>query len=185
MGKFTNEPRLHSSTDENGNSSKFQVRLDPSWIRQMDIIVKSHDFPYVSKGEIARDALFRHFGWLETFTIPEGSILQKIQSMVDILEEAKIQQGFEKVMTGLQDRVAYFTQKGARTEAVKYVLRILGYIDDMEEGYWKDQFSREVRDRYKGLLKCAPKANLGALSSCSESYNNSPPNADISEEDIT
>jgi len=187
MGKYTNEPRLHPATGEEGDSAKFQVRMDPNWIRQMNIIVKSPKFPYVSKGEIARDALFRHFIWLETFEIPEGSILHQIQSMVDMLEEEKIQQGFERVVKNLGERVSYFTQSGARNEAIKCVLRTLGYVDEMVEGYWKDKFSRTIRERYAGLLKCAPKASLGSTKAISESESEGIEemlNADISEEDI-
>jgi hypothetical protein len=160
MPKYTNEPRLHPASDDKGHNAKFQVRLDPDWIHQMDVIVKDRKFPYVSRGEIVRDAIYRHFIWLDELGTSDGSILQKIQSMVDMLEEAKIQQGFEKVVQNLEDRVAYFSEKGARTEAVKYVLRILGYIDDMQEGHWKDMFRKEIRDRYEGLLQCSPRASL-------------------------
>lgn len=161
MGKYTNEPRLHPASDDKGHNAKIQVRINPDWVHQIDIIVKSHKFPYVSRGEFARDALYRHFIWLETFEIPRDSILQKIQSMVDMLEEAKIQQGFEKVVASLEDRVTYFNQQNARAEAVKYVLRILGYIDEMPEGHWKDQFTKEIKSKYSGLLKCYPRARLG------------------------
>ena len=186
MGKFTNEPRLHSAADETGTNTKFQVRINPSWVRQMDIVVKSHKFPYVSRGELARDALFRHFEWLETFAMPNDSILQKIESMVDLLEEAKIQQGFEKVVTGLEERVAYFNQKSARNEAVRCVLRILGYVDEMADGYWKDQFRKEIKSKYVGLLNCIPKAQLAALNGEDDGAEHATPplNADISEEDI-
>jgi hypothetical protein len=166
--KYTNEPRIHPASDDKGHNIKYQVRISPDWIYQLDIIVKSKRFPYVNKGQVIRDALYRHMIWLEEFGTPDGSVLQKIQSMVDILEEAKIQQGFEKVLENLQDRVAYFTNKGARTEAVKYVLRVLGYIDDMPDGHWKDSFRAEIRERYSGLLQCTPRANLGAQSCISE-----------------
>lgn len=185
MGKYTNEPRLHPASDDNGHNAKFQVRINPDWIHQMDVIVKSPEFPYVSRGEVVRDAIYRHFIWLESFEIPNDSILQKIQSMVDILEEAKIQQGFEKVMAGLEDRVAYFGRKGARTEAVKYVLRVLGYVDDMPDGHWKEQFTKDIKERYSALLQYAPKAKLTRTTAQPE-----PPeidefsNADISEFDI-
>ena len=61
------------------------------------------------------------------------------------------------------DGLLYFGQKGARTEAIKYVLRVLGYIDDMPDGHWKQAFAKEVRDRYSGLLECMPRANLRNL----------------------
>lgn len=168
--KYVNEPRVHPASDDKGNNAKFQVRMDPDWIHQMDVIIKDKKFPYVNRGEMARDAIYRHFIWLETIHIPEGTILQHIQSMVDMIEESRIQQGFEKVLKGLEERVAYFSQTGARQEAVKYVLRVLGYIDDMPDGHWRDRFKKVVRERYSGLLQCAPRAEL--TQSC------------ISEEDI-
>lgn len=160
MGKYNNEPRLHSSSDDKGHNAKFQVRVNPDWIHQIDIIVKNKKFPYVNRGQLARDAIYRHLLWLNEFETPPDSILQKIQSMVDMLEEAKIQQDFEKVVASLEERVAYFGSKGARSEAVKYVLRILGYIDEMPEGHWKDEFTKEIRGRYSGLIQCTPRASL-------------------------
>lgn len=163
MGKYNDEPRLHPATDERGGSCKFQVRCSPDWLRQIDIIVKSEAFPYVNRGEVVRDAIYRHFFWLENHNHTANSILQKIQSMADMLEEIKIQQSFETVLSQLEERVLYFGQKGARTEAIKYVLRVLGYIDDMPDGHWKQAFAKEVRDRYSGLLACMPRANLRNL----------------------
>lgn len=160
MGKFINEPRLHPASDAKNASAKFQVRMSPDWIHQIDVIVKSHKYPYVSRGEVVRDAIYRHLIWLEEFAIPKDSILHKIQSMVDMLEEHRTQQGFEKVMSSLEDRVAYYGQKGARGEAVKCVLKVLGYVDEMREGHWKDQFSKEIKERYAGLLGGAPKVKL-------------------------
>lgn len=162
MGKFTNEPRLHPASDDKGHNAKLQVRVNPDWVHQVDIVVKSHKFPYVSRGELIRDAVYRHFIWLEEFTMPRDSILQKIQSMVDMLEEEKIQQGFEKVLKNLENRVAYFSQKNAIKEAVRCVLRVLGYVDEMQDGHWKEQFSKEIKERYSGLIKCLPKAKLAA-----------------------
>jgi hypothetical protein len=161
MGKYINEPRLLPSSDDKGRNVKFQVRMPPDWQRQIDVIVKSSKFPYVNRGEVARDAIYRHLVWLEKFEIPQDSILHKIQSMTDLLEEAKIQQGYERIITNLEERVSYFIQKGARNEAVKYVLRMLGYVDEMAEGHWKAQFRKEIKDRYKGLLRCGPRASLG------------------------
>lgn len=187
MGKYTNEPKLHPSSDADGNNAKFQVRMMPDWVRQMDIIVKSPKFPYVNRGEVARDAIYRHLVWLETVEIPKDSILHKINAMSDMLEEAKIQQGFEKVLSSLEERVAYFSQKGARTEAVKYVLRVLGYVDEMQEGHWKAQFTKEIKARYSGLLKCTPRANLSMKSQIANNGGDDDEgddNAFISEEDI-
>lgn len=160
MGKYTDEPRLHPASDDKGHNCKLVVRVNPDWLHQIDVMIKNKCFPYVSRGELVRDAIYRHFLWLDRLHTPTDSILQKIQSMADMLEEIKTQQGFEKVLENLEDRVAYFGRKGARTEAVKYVLRILGYIDDMPDGHWKDVFKKEIRERYAGLLQCAPRANL-------------------------
>lgn len=160
MGKYADEPRLHPASDEKGHNCKLQVRINPDWLHQIDVVIKSHKFPYVSRGELVRDALFRHFNWLDKIHTPSGSVNQKIQSMADLLEESKTQQSFEKVLDELQERVAYYGRKGSRTEALKCVLKILGYIDDMPEGHWKDSFKREVRERYAGLIQCTPKLSL-------------------------
>jgi hypothetical protein len=160
MGKYTDEPRLHPASDDKNVNCKLQVRVSPDWLHQIDVIVKNKHFPYVNRGELVRDAIYRHILWLDKIHIPFGSIAQKIQSMADLLEEAKIQQGFESVIDNLQERVAYFGRKGARNEAVKCVLKILGYIDEMPDGHWKDTFRDEIKEKYSGLLQCAPKANL-------------------------
>ena len=158
--KYRNEPTIIPASDDQGHNAQIMVRVPPEWLRQMDVISKESKFPYANRGDIVRDAIYRHFIWLEEYHEVPGSTLHKIQAMLDVIEEARSQQGFEKVLAKLEERVQYFSTKGARGEAVKCVLRILGYVGDMPEGHWRDQFKKEIRERYAGLLNCSPKAKL-------------------------
>lgn len=162
--KYNNEPTLIPANDDKGHNVQLSIRVPPDWVRQIDTIVKYKQFPYCNRGDLIRDAIYRHFGWLEQQQdedIP-GSLFHQIQVILDMFEETRRQQGFENVLTALEERVLYFTKEGAPTEAIKYVLRVLGYIDEMPEGHWKDKFAAKVKERYAGLLKGATKAKLKA-----------------------
>ena len=158
--KYNNEPTLISASDDKGHNAQLPVRVPPDWVRQIDVIVKYKKFPYCNRGDFIRDAIYRHFGYLEQQETIPNSIFHAIQSMLDMFEETRRQQGFEHVLTALEERVAYFTKSGAKTEAIRYVLRVLGYVDEMPEGHWKEKFAAQIRERYAGLLRCSTKARL-------------------------
>lgn len=155
-------PTIVPVNDEHGNNAKFVVRISPAWIHQMDKLIKFQGLPYCNRGELVRDAIYRHLLWLENKEGTEipNSIMQQIAAMTDLLEDMKIQQKFENVIETLENRVKYHSGKGAHNESVKCVLRILGYIDGMPDTHWKDYFDKTIRERYKGLLASATKARL-------------------------
>lgn len=158
--KFSNEPTLIPASDDKGHNAQLPVRVPPDWVRQIDAIIKYKKFPYCNRGDFIRDAIYRHFWYLEQQNDIPNSILHAIQSMLDMLEETKRQQGFERVIAALEERVIYFTKTNAKTEAVRCILRVLGYVDEMPEGHWREKFTTQIRERYAGLLKCAAKAKL-------------------------
>ncbi len=80
--------------------------------------------------------------------------------MTDLIEEDRHQQGFESVLTNLRERVDYYHRKGADKEAVRCVLRVLQYVDEMKDGHWKDTFKDAIRNEYQGLLTESQRASL-------------------------
>ena len=158
--EYRNEPAIIPASDDKGHNAQIPIRIPPDWIRQIDSIVKYRKFPYCNRGDFIRDAILRHFAWLEKYNDIPNSIFSKIQSMLDLAEETRCQQGFEDVIKRLDERVTYFLEKGARNEAIKYVMRMLSYIDRMPEGHWRNTFSGTVRGKYEGLISTASIASL-------------------------
>ena len=158
--KHIDSPTLIASCDDTKHSAPLSVRVPPDWLRQIDTIVKYKKLPYCNRGDFVRDAIYKHFNYLEQLEEIPNSVFGKIQAMQDMIEETRRQQGFESVIKSLEERVDYFLQENARQEAVKYVLRVLQYANEIPEGYWKIKFVTKIKNRYAGLLKSATKARL-------------------------
>jgi len=52
------------ATDKRGFSQDFHFRVAPDWLRIMEEVFDSKVFPYKTKSDIVRDALFHRLHWL-------------------------------------------------------------------------------------------------------------------------
>jgi len=152
--------KIIGGSDDKGHSAPLPTRVPPDWLRQIDTMLKNLQIPYQNRADFVRDAIARHLEFVEAWSNKDGSILGKIKSMMDLIEEERCQQGFEGVLVNLRERVGYFKQKNAPREAIRCVLKILQYVEDMNEGHWKDTFAGLLRNEYSDLLKNAKKVSL-------------------------
>ena len=151
------------TSDEKGHNVHIAFRCMPLWAGHLDKIVSSQKFPYVSRGDVIKHAILRHFHWLEALEEVPGSVLGQIQLMVDLIEDDLRQQGFETVMEGLKERVSYHMNNGDLGQARRQVLQATKCVEEMPRGFWRDKFQRELKRGYKELMGTAPKARLNKV----------------------
>jgi len=151
-------------SDEKGHSVHLPCRCQPEWARQIDIVVASKRFPYVSRGDFLRHAVMRHFNYLEELAgqgaIPRSTISQ-INIAVQLLQDDARCQAFEGLAKLLEDRVNYHLSQGSAGEARRHVLMALSCVDGMADGYWRDRWGEVIRGKYEKLLESGRVAKLG------------------------
>ena len=151
------------TSDDKGHNVHMTFRCLPTWPGHMDQILHSQKFPYVSRGDFLKHAVLRHFEYLEQLEEIPGSILGQIQVMIDLLEDDARQQGFERVMEGLRERVHYHMNNGDLGQARRHILQAMRCVEEMPTGFWREKFQRTLRDSYRDILNTAPKARLNRI----------------------
>lgn len=151
------DPSIIPAADDNGTSAKLTVRVPPEWLRQIDTVIKYKKIDYVNRGDFVRDAIRRHFQWVETWLRGHeeecyGSLLGKINMILRELEQDRYLQGFHSVVLSLKERVGVFLRRGAEKEALRHILRSLQIINQMPESYWKKVYKKTIEEEYKDLL---------------------------------
>lgn len=153
-------------SDEKGHNIQMHFRCPPDWGRQVEKILKDTRFPYISSADVLRHALVRHFQWLPTVLEGEdipGSVLGQIKMAQDLLIDDRRQQEFNDLLDALKERVRAHLGTGNTGQAVKHVLTSLRYIEEMPDGFWKDQFKTRILQEHGELLKGAPRVSLVAV----------------------
>lgn len=158
------------ASDAQGHSSRVWTRIQPGHDRQLDVVANCGWFPYRTKGDVVRHAVKRHLDWLETLAaIP--SVMKQVDAILAIMREEEANEDFRLVFDSLGVRVAKFLTEGKIDRARSLVSQVASHIDDMPEGYWRDQYKEELKSRFGYMLKVdsqRPPANLLELVTDSE-----------------
>ena len=158
MATYDNiNPEIIPASDTDGKSAKITVRVPCDWIRHMDAVIKYKKIDYVNKGDFIRDAIQRHFQWIEMWLKENdvdryGSIWGKINMILRGHEQDRYLQGFHAVIASLRERVGTFIRRGAEKEALKHILKSLQIINEMPDSYWKNIYKQSVETEYNELL---------------------------------
>jgi hypothetical protein len=126
---------------------------------QVTLIQESNKFPFRTKGEILRYCVLSGLKKLENMA-PIKSVLSEIDIINDILRAEEFAEIFSGVFERLASRIASFMGQGETGEAVRLIRNIQDRIEEMEEGYWKDKYSKEIEQRWGYLVKETKKAKL-------------------------
>lgn len=144
-------------SDDRGHNIHMSFRCPPLWGRQVAKIIKMHEYPYESKGDVIRHALYRHFHWLENtrHRVP-GSLLVSIRIAREALEDSCRYQEMSRTLDALNERVQYFMGHGEIREAKRSIYRVKRELEAMgnegEEDYWRSKFLGELEGRYSRIL---------------------------------
>jgi len=142
--------------DDKGHSGKAFCRLQPGHDRLIDVIVSTGIFPYKTKSDFIRHALMRHLRWCQGL-VEMGKEIPSMMKQVDIILELVrgqiFQQEFGDVMMRLGEAISAALAAGAQGEAIRLLAFAKKQIEDMPEGYWRDRYLREVKDRWGHILR--------------------------------
>lgn len=148
------------ASDKEGHNVPISIRVPKEVGTLLDSLVKNPELPYLNKGFIIRHALHRHFEYLRKVMAKSAStksrtclaLLSKVNSMLTLLEEDRLIQSFDAVMLSLEERVQTYVSKGEIERAHSYIMKILMELGELPDGYWKEHYSKHIRDKYNYIL---------------------------------
>ena len=140
------------ASDDKGHNTRLQFRCNPAYMRRMDVIISSKKFPYQTTSDLLRDALHRHLNLLRQLE-PEIRVelvsIEVVNRIInDKRERIDFTQSFEELARTINDLVA----RGAVEEAKRTLGEVLETVAGMEEGFWRNWYTEEVKKRFGYLL---------------------------------
>lgn len=159
-GEVVDSQQFHTSaSDMKGHSLRMYYRCQPGIAAQVQMILASGKFPYTSHGDVVRHALMRLFHWLNTIA-PVRGVLAQIEIINKILAQEEFADMFSGVFERISTRVSVYINANEKGEAVRLVRTVQDQIKEMDDGYWRDKYTREVKERWGHLLQQAETVNL-------------------------
>lgn len=143
------------ASDAQGHSTKVGFRCNNAYVRRINIFISSKKFPYKTPSDLLRHALDRHLKYLSQLEPEIGVEMASIEVVNEIInakqERIDFGKSFEKLSLTVQDLLS----RGAQGEAKRLVLEVSGKVERMDEGYWRDWYSQEIKNRFGYLLEGA------------------------------
>jgi len=152
-GNYKEESFIIPASDAKGHSVRQGFRCTPGHDRQMNIILSSRRFPYKTKPDLLRHAMDRHLKWLLTLDSSLPSVMTQIGIITEILKDEEFHQEFRRIFDRMGDAVANYMSQGSNTEAQRIILQVIAQVKKMPEGYWRDRYLTEIKQRYGHLLQ--------------------------------
>ncbi len=145
------------SADERGHSTTTLLRLPPDVMGMAEEIVQLRKFPYRTVQDIIRDGILHRIQYLRGVedlkeTDAMFARVLTIQKILDEEDRAKEHGEVMKRLPGILDDLLQDPVEGTR-EAIRVLESVLANISAMPDGYWKKQYSSQIRHKYGHLLK--------------------------------
>lgn len=140
------------ASDTKGHSVGVTFRVQPGHYQQIGAILGSKAFPYRSIGDLVRHALTRHLRWLDAQG-PVPSVVKQVDAIMEVMRNDEFQADFHRLFDFSSKQVSHALTHNQPDRARALVRRAKSHIDDMPDGYWKDEYLREFEEKYGYLLR--------------------------------
>lgn len=140
------------ASDTQGHTARANFRLQPGHDRELEALCGPNSwFPYRTKGDVIRHAIQRHLTWLETLA-PLPSVTKQVDAIIELVREEEFQAEYNQVFDAIAPRISTLISNGQVEQARSLVVRIERLMQEMPEGYWKNQHLQELQRRFGYLL---------------------------------
>jgi hypothetical protein len=151
------------ASDAKGHSLRFFFRAQPGHGKALESIIQSKKFPYRTKGDMLRHAFVRHLRWLDSIEhVP--SVTAEVDAIMEVMRDDEFASDFAAVFEKVGQRISSHVGNGAMGEARRLLLTIMTHVRRMPDGYWRDKYDSEIRERYGHILSTASSASLRSSS---------------------
>jgi len=148
-----------SASDAHGHGERVFCRVMPQIAQQFEVLVQSKRFPYRTKADLIRHALYRHVKWLEGLE-PVKSVMSQVDATIAVLAEEEQQHEFRGVLEKMSAQISNHISSGAEGEARRLVLKVQALMREAPDCYWRNRYLGEIDSRWKHLIDSAPRAGL-------------------------
>lgn len=151
--KYKPEDFIIPGQDNNGNSMRLWSRVVPMLDRAIDVMFASHRFPFRSKGDLIRWCIKDGVDRLEEMEPVTGSVMAQVDAMIGILRDEELNHGFLTLFQTMTNTIGMHVQAQAEGEARRVIATMQHHIMKMQDGYWRQRYLRELREKFGYLMK--------------------------------
>lgn len=140
---------IHSAVDNKGHDAKTNLRVQPAIARQINVIVKSGQFPYRTPGELMRHAIYNHLMWLASINHNIPNVMAQVDAINEMLCDEAMLQEQAQVLGNLLGVVERHLTMGDVPSAQRTVEKAMTNIDRMPPGAWRDSYRERFTQAFK------------------------------------
>lgn len=140
------------ATDKRGHHTTMRFALPVDMAQTISQIVEKGYFPYRTKEDVIRDALYHRLRWLEeNKSIQLGGMLQRIRGISEILNQELFASQFQEHISNLDAALGKLA--GDEEAQSRLVNTIMEQVLEMPAGHWKRKYTSYLKQHYGEFLK--------------------------------
>lgn len=152
LGDYDPAQFIVPAQDAKGHSERQWFRCQPGHDRQADLILRSKKFPFRTKGDMFRWCMVN--GFRELMALEEGvpSIMAQVDAISELMAAEEFQQEFMQTFETMSRVIAKHIEMQAVGEARRVIATVKGLLEQMPDGYWKEKYKGEIKQRFGHYL---------------------------------
>lgn len=140
-------------TDHQGHSRRIFCRVMPAVDHQIDQIISSKNFPFSTRGDFMRWAIWESIKRLDTMEPVPNSFINVAEIMIESARNAQFWEKFKTSIEMTRQAVEMYIQTNNEQEALKMVSRCRAWAMKIEEDVWRNQYLKELDDKFGYLFE--------------------------------
>lgn len=134
--------------DSHGHSVREWCRVNPVVDHELDAIVTSKKFPFRTKGDLMRWAIWEGIKKLEKMETVPNSMVNVAEVMLEAARQATLWAQFKATLDAVENSVKLYMNSGNEAEALKLLSRCKAEAMKIPEDMWRNQFLEDMKKRF-------------------------------------
>lgn len=152
-GKYDIADYCVPATDHQGHSNRIFCRVQPGMDHAIDKYVQGKQFPFGTRGDFMRWAIWRGLKELERLEPCPDAMMCVAEIMIESARNAQFWTKFKTSLDTTENAVKLYISTNNDEEALKLVNRCKALAEKIEEPIWKQQYMEELSKRFDYLYK--------------------------------
>lgn len=144
---------LIPASDAKGHSERQWLRVQPGHDRMMDMLIASKKFPFRTKGDFMRWAVWTGFQVLEHMEPDLPSVTRQVDVIIGMVRDDEFRKEFEDTFKSIGERIALHMSEGREGEAKSLIAGMQAAIGQMPETGWRDRYEARFKKQFSAYLK--------------------------------
>lgn len=141
--------------DHKGHSVRIWCRVQPSIDHEIEAIVQSRNWPFRTKGDFARWAIWEGVKRLEKMAPVPGSMIVVAETILESCKVSSQWLKFKNSIDATESTVRALLDSGNEYEALKLLSGLRTQVLKLEEASWREQWIGEFDKRFGHLWERA------------------------------